>query len=113
MASYSMNIANHISLSALIFHVAYILCIVAYVLHFWLEKKEKCGTLEGGESLIYSQYYKHHGIYNSKQAQKHTTENRCEKEQKMWILEMSAVIGLSFLALLMSRFQYLKQTKQI
>lgn len=25
------------------------------------------------ESLIYSQYYKHHGIYNSKQAQKQLT----------------------------------------
>lgn len=36
--------------------------------YMWEKKKKMWYTRR--ESLIYSQYYKHHGMYNSKQAQK-------------------------------------------
>lgn len=70
-----------------------VLCIIWHVLllHqlflqllFTVERRESRNVVHWREreSLIYSQYYKHHGIYNSKQAQKKqlelSTENRCE-----------------------------------
>lgn len=84
------------------------------------------------ESLIYSQYYKHYGIYNSKQAQK-TTQTLNGKQ--VWNiaetvdLEMSLLsyhqLGLTEICLFLPGFKtdsvcinvthllYLKQTKQI
>lgn len=57
--------------------------------HSSLRSKKRCGTLRERETLIYSQYYKHPGLYNSKQAQEKNTHkaHACETEQKLWIMK--------------------------